>query len=106
MKSKRPINDICQCLHQAQHIAKRIKQPRQKEQSYIHIFRSLAGDELVGLMAFAIWRGRSQIQTCDEMAPVGGTAGARASRASHAPTCWHEERAAFGDLPQRRRSIR
>ena len=55
------VNDINQCLAQAHLLAKQMNQPQRKEHSLAQVFTSLAGDETAGLLAFAIWRGRSRL---------------------------------------------
>ena len=47
-----PVNDIEHCLSQAQHL--NIRHPLRR------IFSDMAGDETTGLIAYAIWRERSQ----------------------------------------------
>ena len=42
-------------------LAKQMSQPQRKEHSLAQAFTSLAGDETAGLLAFAIWRGRSRL---------------------------------------------
>ena len=54
------INDISQCLQQAQALARQIHNIRQKDRDFIRAFSSLAGDDTVGLLAYGIWRGRSK----------------------------------------------
>ena len=54
------INDISQCLQQAQALARQIHNIRQKDRNFIKAFTSLAGDDTVGLLAYGIWRGRSR----------------------------------------------
>jgi hypothetical protein len=61
MNTTASVNDINQCLAQAHLLAKRMSQPQRKEHSLAHVFTTLAGDETTGLLAFAIWRGRSRL---------------------------------------------
>ena len=51
------VNDINQCLEQARALAK----PHRDNQSLQRAFTSLAGDETIGFLAYAIWRGRSRL---------------------------------------------
>jgi hypothetical protein len=63
------INDINQCLEQAQYIAKRFEDKNQDDRGLLQIFTSLAGDEIVGLLAYVIWRGRSRLLSSLRSAP-------------------------------------
>jgi hypothetical protein len=56
-----PVNDINQCIERARTLAKasHIKHP--KYGSYRRIFVSLTGDEEIGWLAYAIWKGRSDL---------------------------------------------
>jgi hypothetical protein len=54
-----PINDIRQCLDQAQQLSKRLEDQQCKDHELVKVFASLAGDEQVGMLAYAIWRDRS-----------------------------------------------
>jgi hypothetical protein len=61
MTTTASVNDINHCVAQAHRLAQHIHQPQRKEHSLARAFTSLAGDETTGLLAFAIWRGRSQL---------------------------------------------
>jgi len=56
-----PVNDFNQCIEQARKLAQanQIKHP--KYCSLHRIFVSLTGDEEIGWLAFAIWKGRSDL---------------------------------------------
>ena len=95
-KNKLPVNDIEHCLRQARHL--NIRHPIRR------IFSQLAGDETTGLVAYAIWRGRSQLLSSLNRASDYSLSEASTSRASQARSCWHEESVAFDDLPRQRRS--
>ena len=56
---KVPINDINHCIQQARSM-QRIKE---NDEKLCQIFNYLAGDRAVGFLAFAIWRGRSNMLT-------------------------------------------
>ena len=55
-----PINDISQCVVRAQALAKGLTDRRCKDRELANVFTSLAGDEHVGILAYAIWRDRSR----------------------------------------------
>ena len=55
-----PINDIGQCLDQAELLAKRLGDQQCKDHELFKVFTSLAGDEQVGMLAYAIWRDRAR----------------------------------------------
>jgi len=57
------VNDIRRCVEQAYLLANNNQNIRQKERSLYRAFVSLAGDESIGLLAFTIWRSRSQLLT-------------------------------------------
>lgn len=79
MKTNRQvlINDIEHCLAQA-HL---LTDPHTRH-PLCQIFKSLAGDETTGLVAYAIWRGRSRILSLLNRAPDYLQSGAHISRAS------------------------
>lgn len=58
MKQSYPINEISQCIRQAQALANRIQDIRHNDKPLCRAFISLAGDQVTGFLAFAIWRGR------------------------------------------------
>ena len=75
--SRMMINDIEDCLAQAHLLTQQnTRQPLYK------VFKCLAGDETTGLVAYAIWRGRSQIISILNSAPDYLQSGASISRAS------------------------
>ena len=59
MKKRPMINDINLCLDQARGLAHGLQNTRHNERELVHCFISLAGDEIAGLLAFGIWRGRA-----------------------------------------------
>src|SRR5215207_3292864 len=89
------VNDIGQCVAQAKRLNTRDPLRR--------VFCQLAGDETTGLLAYAIWRGRSQLISTLQSASDYKQSEANASRASQAKSYWHKEAAAPGDLPRQRR---
>jgi hypothetical protein len=89
------VNDIGQCVAQAKHL--NIRHP------YKRIFCKLAGDETTGLIAYAIWRGRSQLISTLNRASDHKLSEASTSRASQARSYWQGEHAAQDDLPRPRR---
>lgn len=94
-QNRLPVNDIDHCLEQAQHL--NIRHPLCRAFSY------MAGDETTGLIAYAIWRGRSQLLSTLFRASDQKLSGASKSGASQARSCWHKDAAAFDDLPRQRR---
>jgi len=63
-KTKRtncPVNDINQCIERARTLAKASHFKHPKYCSLHRIFVSLTGDEETGWLAFAIWKGRSDL---------------------------------------------
>src|SRR5215217_5329626 len=89
------VNDIGQCVAQAKHLNTRDPLRR--------VFCQLAGDETTGLIAYAIWRGRSQLISTLLSASDYKQSEANASRASQAHSYWHKDTVASGDLPRQRR---
>lgn len=77
MNTTASVNDIYQCLAQAHLLAEQMSQPRRAEHSLAKVFTSLAGDETTGLLAFAIWRGRSRL-----LSSLRSTASIRYDRAT------------------------
>ena len=55
------INDINQCVFHAQQLAKHLEDIQTADLEFIKAFTSLAGDEFVGMLAYAIWRDRSRL---------------------------------------------
>ena len=55
------VNDINKCLDQAHVLVNQLGYSDCKEHSLAQIFKSLAGVEKTGLLAFAIWRERSRL---------------------------------------------
>jgi hypothetical protein len=104
--SRYPVNDISQCVEQADRLARRLRKNRRRDRAIYRAFTSLAGDETVGFLAFAIWRGRAQLLSKMHTAPTHEQAGADSSGVSHASSCWQGERVALGDLPAPRRLAR
>jgi hypothetical protein len=60
-RTRCPVNDINQCIERARTLAKAGHTRHPKYRSYHRIFVSLAGDEEIGWLAFAIWKGRSDL---------------------------------------------
>ncbi len=83
-KTRHPVNDISQCVEQANRLARHMKDARQRDLSFHRAFSSLAGDKTIGLLAFAIWRGRSQLLSTIHSAAAHQVAEADASGVSHA----------------------
>jgi hypothetical protein len=79
-----PVNDIGQCLDQAQWLAKRLRDRQYKDHELVKVFASLAGDEQVGMLAYAIWRDRSRALSGLRMQAAFRYD--RATRARHAQT--------------------
>ena len=90
-----PVNNIEYCLAQAHDL--NIRHPLRR------VFSYMAGDETTGLVAYAIWRGRSQLLSSLHRAPDHTLSGVSRSGASQARSCWHEDSAALDDLPRPRR---
>lgn len=70
-----------------------------KEPYICQIFKNLARDETTGLLAYAIWRVRSQFFYTISCASDYKQSEAIATRASQARSCWHMGSVAFSDLP-------
>ena len=60
-KNRLPVNNIDSCLQQAQVISRKLDDPQQKDGHLCHVFSLLAGNATTGLLAYAIWRGRSEL---------------------------------------------
>ena len=60
-ETRYPVNDINQCIERAHTLAKSSHAKHPKYRSYHRIFVSLTGDEEIGWLAFAIWKGRSDL---------------------------------------------
>jgi hypothetical protein len=101
-----PVNDIGQCVEQAHHLALRLKKKRRRDLSIRRAFTSLAGDETVGFLAYAIWRGRSDLLSMIQTQTSRRKARVDRSGVSRAPSYWQGERVAFGSLPDRRHLTR
>ncbi len=71
-----PVNDISHCVEQASRLTKRRQKKRRRDVSIFRAFASLAGDETIGFLAYAIWRGRSQLLSQIHTASIQQTAGA------------------------------
>ena len=80
------VNDIGQCVEQAHQLALRIQKRRSRDLSLCRAFTSLAGDEAIGALAYAIWRGRSRLLSTVYMAAADEVDEADASGVSHAPS--------------------
>ncbi len=84
------INDIDQCLAQAQNL--------NTHHPFHRVFCRLAGDETIGLIAYAIWRERSHFLYTMIDASDYKLSEAHASRVSQARSCWQMGSVAFSDL--------
>jgi hypothetical protein len=105
-RTQYPVNDIGQCVEQAHSLAQRLQEKRHRDLSICRVFTSLAGDETIGFLAYAIWRGRSELLSMIQTTTARRKAGADRSGVSRAPSYWQGERVAFGDLPARRHLTR
>ena len=77
-----PINDISQCLDQAELLVKRLEDRQCKDHDLFKVFTSLAGDEQVGMLAYAIWRDRARaLSGLSYVSPFGYDKSARARHA-------------------------
>ncbi len=54
-----PINDISQCIQQAQSL----QSIQESDKRFFQAFTYLAGDSTTGFLAYVIWRGRSNMLT-------------------------------------------
>jgi len=61
MRNRLPVNNIDHCLQQAQVISRRLDNPHLKDGHLCRVFSVLAGNATTGLLAYAIWRGRSEL---------------------------------------------
>ncbi len=67
-----PINDIKHCLEDAHTLAMQIAHIRRIDFELYSAFNSLASDEMTGLLAYVIWRSRSQwIASLRWIDPIG-----------------------------------
>ena len=57
---KQTINDINQCLEDAQKLSRQFSHDREKGERVFKVFTLLAGDHTVGFLAYVIWKGRAQ----------------------------------------------
>ena len=105
-RNQYPVNDIGQCVEQAHNLARRLQKKRPRDLSFCRAFTSMAGDETVGFLAYAIWRGRSELLSMIQTTSFQGKAGVDRSGVSRAPSYWQGERVAFGNLPDRRHLTR
>ena len=88
------INRIEDCLLQATMLHRQLTvEPR-----LFNVFKCLARDETTGLMAYAIWKGRSKLLSSLNCALGYSQSEAEASRVSQARSCWHMGSVAFSDL--------
>ena len=74
------INDIYHCVQQARDLQANLEHNGARDQELVRVFTSVARDESVGLMAYAIWRGRAKLLSrLREHGPIryDGAAGAR-----------------------------
>lgn len=58
---KYPVNDVNQCIVRARNLVKVNHTKYSKNSSLHRIFVTLTGDEEIGWIAFAIWKGRSDL---------------------------------------------
>ena len=72
-------NDVSQCVAQARELVHTHRQDRRLRRA----FDALAGDERVGLLAYAIWRGRARLLSRLRMTALTRYDG-EAAGASHA----------------------
>lgn len=52
-----PINDFKNCIQQAQSL----QRIQESDKKFLQVFSHLAGDRSTGFLAYAIWRGRSNM---------------------------------------------
>lgn len=90
MQKQTIISNIDQCLVQAKTL--------NTHHPFRRVFCRLAGDETIGLIAYAIWRERSQFLYTMIDASDYKLSEAHASRVSQARSCWQMGSVAFSDL--------
>jgi hypothetical protein len=56
---KQAVNDIWQCLEDAQALSEQFSHDIDKDGRVFKVFISLAGDHTIGFLAFVIWKGRN-----------------------------------------------
>ena len=61
-----PINDISHCIQQAQSLQSIPESDKRFYQAFTH----LAGDRTTGFLAYAIWRGRSNMLSLFRILPI------------------------------------
>jgi hypothetical protein len=97
-----PTNCIEDCISQANSLNREIDM----QPGICQIFKKLARDEITGLMAYTIWRTRSNFYSKQTCASGYKRSEANASRVSQARTCWHIGSVALSDLSRSRRPVR
>src|SRR5688572_9770207 len=94
VSNKKAINSIEVCLSQASILSKKIN----LRPDICQIFKKLAKDETIGLIAYTIWHERSKIFYTLTCASDYQQSEANASRVSQAQSCWQIGSVAFSDL--------
>jgi hypothetical protein len=61
-----PINDFKTCVQQAQSL----QRIQESDKRFLQAFAHLAGDSTTGFLAYAIWRGRSNMLSLFRMLPM------------------------------------
>ncbi len=77
------LNDISHCIEQAHLAANMLRNNRRPMKRLSDAFKHLAGDETIGILAFAIWRGRSGLLSHTQAALDNEKAEVDTSGASH-----------------------
>jgi hypothetical protein len=79
---KTPINDFIHCIRQARSLQKIQESDKKLWMAFSH----LAGDSTTGFLAYAIWRGRSNMLTLIQNATIRAPGVQKSSGASLAQT--------------------
>jgi hypothetical protein len=61
-----PINDFKICVQQA----RSLQRIQESDKRFLQAFSHLAGDRTTGFLAYAIWRGRSNMISLFKMLPI------------------------------------
>ena len=77
------LKDISHCIEQAELIVNMLRNNQRPSKRLSDVFKHLAGDDTIGILAFAIWRGRSGLLSHIQAASDNKEDEADTSGASH-----------------------
>ena len=61
-----PINDFNTCIQKA----RSLQRLQESDKNFLMVFSNLAGDRATGFLAYAIWRGRSDMLSLSRMLSI------------------------------------